>query len=350
MPVRTPPAAPPRRDPPVAASASTDASAAAKSSEPAASSGPSKAPGMRFKEPPKKKPVAEDSGTTASPATAAPGGQAAAVTKEPPKSNVKAPPVRVPKSIPEPSAPVSPPVQAAAAAPAEPEREEEDAGWLAEVEGPPSKAPPPQSPYYRVMPAPPDSSGVHGEQTPDLPPSYTASGDDAAPFKAKPSIKSGGGASQYPWPAATSVRSAAPEETGERPEPEEARGNKAPEGPLVNDQPSESQAKAMAEAPPRSRYKAPPAELSTPSRQAQTPNTTERRESPGDDAWNGWSGAPAKKEADKSSTPAGRVKAPPCYGGAASNAAPSPAPSAASTPSRVKAPPSSAKKSPPVGH
>lgn len=44
-----------------------------------------------------------------------------------------------------------------------------DAIWAQEVEGPPSKAPPPQSPIYRVMPAPPAPRALH--ETMPLPPS-----------------------------------------------------------------------------------------------------------------------------------------------------------------------------------
>merc|ERR1712039_1099394 len=109
-------------------------------------------------------------------------------------------------------------------------------------------------------------------------------------------------------------------------EPEVARGHKVdnvPEGPPAKT--SESPATAVSEAIPRSRYKAPPTELSTPSRPPPASNASPPL---------------AKQEA----TPGGRVKAPPCYSGAAANAAASPAPSVGSTPSRVKAPPSSAKK------
>merc|ERR1712039_593659 len=139
--------------------------------------------------------------------------------------------------------------------------------------------------------------------------------------KAKPSIKSGG-ATQYPWPSQPNVR----DEAGDRQEQDDARGQKVdstPQGPPAKERSSDAQATPAAEAIPRSRYKAPPSELSTPSR----PPPAQVSPRVPDDAWGGSSGPPPK-----SATPGNRVKAPPCYSGATPSAAASPAPSAVSTP------------------
>lgn len=288
---------------------------------------------------------------------AAPSGSPTLVKEPPVRPLVKEPPCRVAKSPPV----SSPPASFSSATPTrvydvEPEHEEEDeaAKWVAEVEGPPSKAPPPQSPFYRVMPAPLEAEQLTGST--QLPPPSAAVSDGAAaevtPFKAKPSINAAP-KSLTPGVAAPTVpRSSVPEDTRDSPEPErvidsqvektagkaglQARGSVA----------TEAQQAAPPATATRSRYKAPPAEL----QQGGQGGSTDDKETPVENAWGDWKGPAAIQDAGKNRTqlpPAGRVKAPPCHGGAAAATAAAPIPARAECPpSRMKAPPVSAKKSP----
>lgn len=202
-----------------------------------------------------------------------------------------------------------------------------DAIWAQEVEGPPSKAPPPQSPIYRVMPAPPEARSLN-ESMP-LPPSadgrpetvleatacVSARGAQSEPvvkYKAMPQRspppKCGGGAGSGGEPSPLRAWSAGGEGGPMGPPP-------APASACVS--PIESK-----------RYKAPPAECASTSADGDWSRGHGREACKEDQAGDSWQGVKSSPESPQLSDEysggnangssqqkrlGGKVKAPPTH-------------------------------------
>lgn len=155
------------------------------------------------------------------------------------------------------------------------EEVEETARWAAEVEGPPCKSPPPQSPYYRHMPPPlqAESLGV----TAALPPvaAQTPDVSEEVPYKAMPPSRSsaslGGAATATgsPEPVSDSNWSTVTETQEPRlqeapPRPQEPEGELFQEPPQSRGEDAELRELWAAPAKASNRlFKAPPLELMT---------------------------------------------------------------------------------------
>lgn len=225
---------------------------------------------------------------------------------------------------------------------------EDTAHWLAELDVPPSKSPPPQSPFYRVMPAPPGAEYLgHPMELPpeaetpsepqSLPPEQStpvrhkampARGTpkalpNSAPLACGTSQQEGGSPEELQQPVEQQLLEQ-PAHHSEQPQqhldPQGARGLPP------------AQASASSGAPPKSRYKAPPSGLvATRDVQDSSRSGIEERslENTGGDAWGEWRGTSMQRGASGTqSLPASRMKAAPCAG------ALPPAPPAASPPHR----------------
>jgi len=231
----------------------------------------------------------------------------------------------------------------------EDDEEDEAARWVKEAEGPPSKPPPPQSPYYRVMPAPPEAEQpldaaelLPSSPTTDAP--ATTAALAPAPHKAMPGRAGPKAAAPgAPPKSAVAVAALSPKQTAQPKEPggagksqesplplplpppqREPPPQRALQGPSVPgaSEPSPAKAAGSSEAPPRSRYKAPPLELAA-TRGCQAASSTSvatrAASSAGadtgngsrdcEDAWGEWRGTSRKEAGGEQPGAADRMKA-----------------------------------------
>jgi len=170
-----------------------------------------------------------------------------------------------------------------------------DAMWAQEVEGPPSKAPPPQSPIYRVMPAPPEARALN--ETMPLPPStedQAETSPEATPRSSAPTT----------LPKYKAMPSRAPPPkcgvsavSGRESSPPSAWSVNGGENGSVGPPPAPSSTRAAPVEPKR--YKAPPAECAFSSTDSDFLQGNERtcvseKHPPG--AWDSWQGAKSPPE------------------------------------------------------